>query len=149
MHVHPCTQMQNRHMCSLAHTGTWSSTHVLTTHPQPRIPIRRQIKPTLLQCSQNGMRYKHTSQAIVCHEPFVIRHKSFNSMEAGMHALACSPTPFPALSQFKTLDYQKLFDSMSKPAFIFDGRNILDHAALRLIGFEVYAIGKPVPAELL
>ena len=32
---------------------------------------------------------------------------------------------------------------MSKPAFIFDGRNILPHAELRAIGFEVYAIGKP------
>ena len=33
---------------------------------------------------------------------------------------------------------------MSKPAFIFDGRNLLDHAKLRKIGFEVHAIGKPV-----
>ena len=31
---------------------------------------------------------------------------------------------------------------MLKPAFVFDGRNILDHAALRKIGFEVHAIGK-------
>lgn len=29
-------------------------------------------------------------------------------------------------------------------AFVFDGRNVLDHDALRTIGFEVYAIGKPV-----
>ena len=36
---------------------------------------------------------------------------------------------------------------MSKPAFLFDGRNIVDTAALRKIGFEVYAIGKPVPKE--
>lgn len=28
-------------------------------------------------------------------------------------------------------------------AFIFDGRNILEHERLRSIGFEVYAIGKP------
>lgn len=32
-------------------------------------------------------------------------------------------------------------------AFIFDGRNILDHEALRKIGFEVYAIGKPRTKE--
>ena len=32
---------------------------------------------------------------------------------------------------------------MARPAFIFDGRNILDHNALRAIGFTVYAIGKP------
>lgn len=43
---------------------------------------------------------------------------------------------------FKTLDYEKIYDSMMKPAFVFDGRNILDHAKLRDIGFEVFAIGK-------
>jgi len=31
---------------------------------------------------------------------------------------------------------------MTKPAFLFDGRNILDHDALRKIGFRTYAIGK-------
>ena len=31
---------------------------------------------------------------------------------------------------------------MSKPAFIFDGRNILDHAKLVDIGFRVSGIGR-------
>jgi len=44
--------------------------------------------------------------------------------------------------EFKTLDYKRIYDSMVKPAFLFDGRNILDHNALRKIGFEVHAIGK-------
>jgi hypothetical protein len=35
--------------------------------------------------------------------------------------------------QFKALDFQRIFDSMSKPAFIFDGRNILDHSALQVL----------------
>ena len=35
-----------------------------------------------------------------------------------------------------------LLDAMEKPAFLFDGRNILDHTALHKIGFEVYSIGK-------
>ncbi|MFU8843040.1 MAG: nucleotide sugar dehydrogenase [Bacteroidales bacterium] len=43
---------------------------------------------------------------------------------------------------FKTYDYRKIFESMKKPAFVFDGRNILDHKKLRSIGFEVTAIGK-------
>jgi len=30
---------------------------------------------------------------------------------------------------------------------LFDGRNVVDHEALREIGFEVYAIGKPDPAD--
>jgi UDPglucose 6-dehydrogenase len=47
--------------------------------------------------------------------------------------------------EFKTLDYKKIYDSMAKPAFIFDGRLVLDHKALREIGFEVHAIGKPDP----
>ncbi|CAI5993851.1 unnamed protein product [Closterium sp. NIES-64] len=46
--------------------------------------------------------------------------------------------------EFKTLDYQKLYDGMQKPAFIFDGRNVLDVEALRKIGFIVYSIGKPL-----
>lgn len=44
--------------------------------------------------------------------------------------------------EFKTLDWQKIYDNMKKPAFLFDGRNILDHDGLREIGFNVYAIGK-------
>jgi UDPglucose 6-dehydrogenase len=44
--------------------------------------------------------------------------------------------------QYKTLDYQKIFDLMEKPAFVFDGRNLLDHKALFEIGFNVYPIGK-------
>jgi UDPglucose 6-dehydrogenase len=32
---------------------------------------------------------------------------------------------------------------MIQPAFIFDGRNILDHQMLHDLGYNVYAIGKP------
>jgi UDPglucose 6-dehydrogenase len=44
--------------------------------------------------------------------------------------------------EFKTYDFKKIFTGMKKPAFIFDGRNILNHSELREIGFEVTAIGK-------
>lgn len=44
--------------------------------------------------------------------------------------------------EFKTLDWQRIFDQMKKPAFLFDGRNILNHNHLREIGFIVTAIGK-------
>jgi len=43
---------------------------------------------------------------------------------------------------YKTLDYEKIYQNMVKPAFIFDGRNILDHQALYDIGFNVYPLGK-------
>ena len=44
---------------------------------------------------------------------------------------------------FRNLDYQRLFDSMKKPAFVFDGRNLLNLSQLQSIGFEAYGIGKP------
>jgi UDPglucose 6-dehydrogenase len=43
---------------------------------------------------------------------------------------------------YKTLDYEKIYKEMEKPAFIFDGRNLLDHSKLFEIGFEVYSLGK-------
>ncbi|MCP4576411.1 MAG: nucleotide sugar dehydrogenase, partial [Deltaproteobacteria bacterium] len=46
-------------------------------------------------------------------------------------------------SLYKELDYEKIYRHMVKPAFVFDGRNILDHHALHEIGFNVFPIGKP------
>lgn len=43
---------------------------------------------------------------------------------------------------FKKLDYTRIFQNMVKPAFIFDGRLILDRAKLVSIGFCVHTIGK-------
>ena len=45
--------------------------------------------------------------------------------------------------EFVALDYGKIFKNMQQPAFVFDGRNILDLKHLRTIGFEAYGIGKP------
>lgn len=45
-------------------------------------------------------------------------------------------------AEYKALDYARIYKAMRKPAFVFDARNILDHAALRRLGFEVKAIGK-------
>jgi UDPglucose 6-dehydrogenase len=50
--------------------------------------------------------------------------------------------------EFKKLDFQRIYDNMQKPAFIFDGRNIVDVNKLREIGFIVYSIGKPLDAWL-
>ena len=42
--------------------------------------------------------------------------------------------------EFKTYDWKKIYSSMKKPAFIFDGRNILDKDEMIKIGFE-YSFG--------
>ena len=57
----------------------------------------------------------------------------------GAHGLAL----ITEWSEYRSLDYQKIFDSMAKPSFIFDGRNHLDHQRLFEIGFNVYSIGCP------
>jgi UDPglucose 6-dehydrogenase len=57
----------------------------------------------------------------------------------GAHAIAI----ITEWDLYKTLDYEKLYRNMQKPAFIFDGRNILDHEKLFKIGFEVHSIGTP------
>jgi UDPglucose 6-dehydrogenase len=56
----------------------------------------------------------------------------------GAHAIAV----MTEWQQFTTLDYKRIFNSMEKPAFIFDGRNILDHRKLFEIGFNVFPIGE-------
>ncbi|RWS25898.1 UDP-glucose dehydrogenase-like protein [Leptotrombidium deliense] len=50
--------------------------------------------------------------------------------------------------EFKHLDYRKIYDSMMKPAFIFDGRRILDVEELQDIGFNVQTIGRQTPRPL-
>ncbi|XP_078180480.1 UDP-glucose 6-dehydrogenase 5-like [Carex rostrata] len=46
--------------------------------------------------------------------------------------------------EFKNLDYQRIYDGMQKPAFMFDGRNMVDPVKLREIGYIVYTIGRPL-----
>ena len=43
---------------------------------------------------------------------------------------------------YRHLDYQRILKEMVQPAFIFDGRNILDHKKLFEMGFNVFPIGK-------
>jgi UDPglucose 6-dehydrogenase len=56
----------------------------------------------------------------------------------GTHAIAL----LTEWDLYRRLDYKRIFNSMTKPAFIFDGRNILNHRELFEIGFNVFAIGK-------
>jgi len=56
----------------------------------------------------------------------------------GAHALIVATE----WDEFKTLDFRKIFEDMQQPAFIFDGRNILDLPKLREIGFRASGIGR-------
>lgn len=55
----------------------------------------------------------------------------------GAHAIAI----LTEWDEFKTYDWQKIYDGMLKPAFVFDGRNILDKTQMNKIGFIYAAVG--------
>ena len=57
---------------------------------------------------------------------------------SGAHAVAI----ITEWDEFKNLDYEKIYQHMQKPAFLFEGRNILNPDHMRRMGFEVHAIGK-------
>jgi UDPglucose 6-dehydrogenase len=90
----------------------------------PRVP-EEQIRSEVLGSEKNSNLVVVKSAAEACQ---------------GAHGVAI----LTEWDEFKTLEFKKIHEGMNKPAFVFDGRNILPHAKLREIGFKVFAIGKPV-----
>ena len=56
----------------------------------------------------------------------------------GAHAIAV----MTEWDEFRDQNFESIYASMMKPAFVFDGRNVLDTAKLSEIGFEIEGIGK-------
>lgn len=57
----------------------------------------------------------------------------------GAHAIALL-TPWAC---YADMDFARIYRHMEKPAFVFDGHNLLNHVQLFELGFNVHAIGKP------
>ena len=55
----------------------------------------------------------------------------------GAHAIAI----LTEWDEFVAYDWKKIYDNMQKPAFVFDGRNILDAKKMKSIGFIFSTIG--------
>jgi len=72
---------------------------------------------------------ENRSGLTVTNDPYVASDKA--------HAIAI----LTEWDEFKTYDWQRIYDNMLKPAFIFDGRNLLDKEALQKIGFVYQGIG--------
>jgi UDPglucose 6-dehydrogenase len=66
--------------------------------------------------------------------------KAFNNPYEACHQ-AHAIAVLTEWDEFKSYDWQKIYDQMLKPAFIFDGRNILDRDTLEKIGFVYKSIG--------
>ncbi|MGJ8651959.1 MAG: UDP-glucose 6-dehydrogenase [Opitutaceae bacterium] len=76
--------------------------------------------------------------AIDADNPYVTICEDIHEATKGAHAILI----LTEWDEFKALDFKKIYDEMHQPAFLFDGRNLLDLEALREIGFEASGIGK-------
>ena len=65
-------------------------------------------------------------------------HKNYNEALNNSHAIAV----LTEWDEFTTYDWNTIYQNMFKPAFVFDGRNILDSNILNKIGFQFKGIGK-------
>lgn len=99
---------------------------------------------------------------IAVYDPKVKAHQVYNDLnylgsrseEEHKKAVTVIPDPYETCKdahaiavltewdEFKAYDWQKIYDHMQKPAFVFDGRNVLDGEKLREIGFVYQGIGK-------
>ncbi|MBP6425204.1 MAG: UDP-glucose 6-dehydrogenase [Flavobacterium sp.] len=74
------------------------------------------------------------------HDANVAQVQSFSTAyEAcqGAHAIAV----LTEWDEFTTYNWQQIYDGMQKPAFVFDGRNLLNRTELEAIGFVFQGIG--------
>lgn len=83
------------------------------------------------------LNYLETRSAIENQESVEVFNDPYRACE-NAHAIAV----LTEWDEFVDYDWQRIYDSMLKPAKIFDGRNILNVKKLEAIGFKVQAIGK-------
>jgi UDPglucose 6-dehydrogenase len=102
---------------------------------------RLQVYDPQVPASQmyEDIKYYHAADGVENVEQLVTMESNAYEACKGAHAIAI----ITEWDEFKTLDFSKIYEAMERPAFLFDGRNILDHQKLHDIGFEVYGIGKP------
>jgi len=97
----------------------------------PKVPASQIFRD--LGLDENGCDAKGEQVVTICQTP--------QEACAEAHALAIL-TEWDAFRS-DTLDYADLYARMEKPAFAFDGRNLVDLDHLRSLGFEAQGIGKP------
>ncbi|WP_395046130.1 UDP-glucose 6-dehydrogenase [Flavobacterium sp.] len=84
----------------------------------------KQIKEDLISLDENQLKLIQVNQ-----DPYEACHNS--------HAIAV----LTEWDEFNSYDWKKIYDNMLKPAFVFDGRNLLDKKQMTEIGFTYIAVG--------
>ena len=70
-------------------------------------------------------------------EKHISHYNNIYEVSENAHAIAI----LTEWDEFKECDWQKIYNNMLKPAFIFDGRNLLNSQKMKEIGFNYQAIG--------
>lgn len=70
-------------------------------------------------------------------DKLIIHNDPYSAMQ-NAHAVAI----LTEWDEFKSYNWQEVYNNMEKPAFVFDGRNILDCESMKIAGFEYKGIGK-------
>ena len=68
---------------------------------------------------------------------FIVHRDPYEACDGSNAIITCTEW-----DEFRDYDYQAIYSMMAKPAYIFDGRLVLDNAKLPTHGFQVFAIGK-------
>lgn len=102
----------------------------------PRVPEKQIRQELLLACTDMSGHLTEKDRWLV-ENNVSIANDCYEAADDA-HAIAV----LTEWDQFKALDFEKVHASMHRPSFLFDGRNLLDQAAMDAIGFEMHSIGK-------
>ncbi|MDG2224563.1 MAG: UDP-glucose 6-dehydrogenase [Rubripirellula sp.] len=107
----------------------------LTIH-DPKVPEATIRRDLLAACTDMRGHLNADDRELIENNVTVVKDCYEASRDA--HAIAV----LTEWDEFKGLDFNKIYASMHRPSFLFDGRNLLDHQELMECGFEIHAIGK-------
>ncbi|OUM59289.1 hypothetical protein PIROE2DRAFT_21261 [Piromyces sp. E2] len=96
----------------------------------PKVP-KHQILEDVRYCCSSESEYKRLIKNVKIHD------NAYDASHDSDALVVCTEW-----DEFSTLDYERIYNDMNRPSYIFDGRLILNHKKLKEIGFEVETIGK-------
>ena len=103
----------------------------------PRVSPERMVDDLLQRQSAKEGNGNHILTEEQIREQLVFHPNPYDALKAAHATLVLTEW-----DEFRDYDWHRIHNDMHKPAFLFDGRNILDGDRMREIGFQVYQIGK-------
>ena len=107
------------------------------TRESPAIAIVRQLLEEQAEITITDPKALKNAQAYFEDGEVTYEEDPYKACE-GSHALII----LTDWQEFKDLDYEKIFKTMKRPAYVFDGRRIVDSEALKAIGYRAFVLGE-------